>query len=151
MNTKRQHNRRQRHRGKEQTRKALEYLNLDYHAIKWFFAVFPLYQRKREIEETGNISAAPTRRFELKGNSLISEKHYLPRIFDFIADVEIAGRSVCSWEQLGLLDAMAVMVPLPEDGKYAVVAERLGKELKRRGIYPLEQYFQEPTRRRNER
>jgi hypothetical protein len=60
---------------------------------------------------------------------------------DFTADVELAARGVLTKTELRLFHRMIRNVQAPDVVRYTDVAEKVGREFVRRGIYPLSEYF----------
>jgi hypothetical protein len=114
-----------------------EKVNLRF--IKVFYSVFDKYQSGAII--SGSIPALKPSRNPGAVPSGRASGRCKPTASDFIADVELAAKHVLNPSQLRTFFKMASMIRVPDTTKFNIVADLVGSEFKRRGIYPLKQYF----------
>lgn len=104
-----------------------------------FYSVFDKYKAGAHV--SGSIPAVKLSRNPGAVPSGRASGRCKPTASDFIADVELSAKKVLNPSQLRTFFKMACMLRIPDTTKYNVVADIVGREFKRRGIYPLKEYF----------
>jgi hypothetical protein len=102
-----------------------------------FSEVFYKYQRlfQHSIMQPVNLERGKSKS---KGRTIGQVK---PTRSDFIADVELAARKVLNKKGHQLFNSLLDTPELPGTQDFFIVAELLGKEFERRGIYPVDEYM----------
>lgn len=109
------------------------------HHVGIFYSIFDKYQSGAIV--SGSIPALKPSRNPGSVPSGRASGRCKPTASDFLADVELAARKVLNDSQLRTFFKMARMIRVPDTSKFNTIAELVGKEFKRRGIFPLKQYF----------
>jgi hypothetical protein len=98
------------------------------------------YPYKEALYLTGAIPSLDMSR-RLKSNAGSIKGQVKASRSDFIADIEITVKECLVPYHQRLFRSMVEMQFIPDTTKYANIAERLGEEFKKRGIYPLKDYL----------
>ena len=120
-------------------------LNSEYR--KAFSSVLSSYQRA--IQLSGAIPSLNPKRGS-ESNRSKSSGQVKPTRSDFVADVDLCVKKVLTQRERELFLQIRQLHYLPEEKELFLMIGKLGREFERRGIYPLQQYFQSkhvvPTR-----
>jgi hypothetical protein len=110
-----------------------------YRNLKVFYSVFDVYADG--VQASGTIAALKPSRNPGSVPSGRASGRCKPTASDFIADVELAAKAVLNPSNMAVFYKMADMSHVPDNSKYNSIADVVGEEFKRRGIYPLKEYF----------
>jgi len=110
-----------------------------YRHVRIFYSVFDKYQSGAEL--SGSIPGLKPSRNPGAVPSGRASGRCKPTASDFLADVELAAKAVLSPSGMDTFFKMSCMSHVPDTTKYNAIADAVGAEFKRRGIYPLKEYF----------